>query len=74
MLQLGRDSGCLCLEQRQQGNKVAAKTWGAFHSLTKTFQNLETAANGVEISGKVSRNFESCLSSEMRAMIQLRKF
>ena len=50
MLQLGRDSGCLCLEQRQQGNKVAAKTWGAFHSLTKTFQNLETAANGVQIS------------------------
>ena len=50
MLKLGRDSGCLCLEQRQQGNRVAAKTWSAFHSLTKTFQNLETAANGVQIS------------------------
>ena len=49
MLRLGRDSGCLCLEQRQQGNKVAAKTCGAFHAPTKTFQNLETAENGVEI-------------------------
>ena len=29
-------------------------SWGAFHS-TKTFENLETAANGTEIPEKVSR-------------------
>ena len=38
MLQLGRDSGCLCLEQRQQGNRVAAKTWGAFQKFRKLFK------------------------------------
>ena len=41
----------MCFEQRQQGTRVAAKNWGAFHS-TKTFENLATTTNGTEIFGK----------------------
>ena len=43
---------------------------GAFHS-TKTFENLETAANDAEFSGKVSINSGNLLISEIRT-IQLK--
>ena len=44
-------------------------TMGAFHS-TKTFENLETPANGTEFPRKkfFSRNSESCCISEMRTI------
>ena len=51
MLWLGRDSGCLCLEQRQQGNKVcSSEDLGRFPF---TNQNFPKFGN----SGKLCRNF-----------------
>ena len=42
---------------------------GAFHS-SKTFENLETAANGTEMFRKVFRNSGNCWITEMRTIQQ----
>ena len=42
-------------------NALYSKTGGAFHS-TKTFENLETAANGTEISWKSFQKFRKLLN------------
>ena len=44
-----------------KSSEVSIKTRGAFHS-TKTFENLETAANGTEISWKSFQKFRKLLN------------
>ena len=45
---------------------ICTETMGAFYS-TKTFENLEAAENGTEISQRSFRNFRKCCS-EMRTI------
>ena len=49
------------LHLHKKSSEVSIKTRGAFHS-TKTFENLETAANGTEISWKSFQKFRKLLN------------